>query len=144
MKIELLKKDIIYIDMDGVLVEKNDVNFKEERLKKGFFLDKKPILNAVESFQFLARNCEVYILSTPVWDNEFCWTEKRLWVDQYLGILARKKLILTHNKALNEGKLLIDDSLDHGVQNFKGTHLHFGSENFPDWETVLNQISFIN
>lgn len=118
MKIEIQKSDIVYIDMDGVLVEKNDVNFKEERLMKGFFLDKAPIVNAVESFQFLAQNCEVYILSTPVWDNEFCWTEKRLWVENHLGIMARKKLILTHNKALNEGKFLIDDSLDHGVKDF--------------------------
>lgn len=143
MKIELLKTDIVYIDMDGVLVQKDEVNFKEERLKKDFFLDKNPIINAVESFQFLAQHCEVYILSTPVWDNEFCWTEKRLWVDKHLGIMARKKLILTHNKALNEGKLLIDDSLDHGVQDFKGTHFHFGNSNFPDWASVLNQITFI-
>ena len=143
MKIELLKTDIIYIDMDGVLVEKSEMNFKEERLKKGFFLDKKPIINAVNSFQFLAQHCDVYILSTPVWDNEFCWTEKRLWVEKHLGIMARKKLILTHNKALNIGKLLIDDSIDHGVQDFKGTHFHFGNDYFPNWEAVLNQISVI-
>jgi hypothetical protein len=37
MKIKLLKTDIVYIDMDGVLVEKKEVNFKNERLKKGFY-----------------------------------------------------------------------------------------------------------
>jgi len=143
MKIIITKSDIVYIDMDGVLVQKNgSINFKQGRLKQGFFLHKEPIDGAIEAFKLIAQHCDVYILSTPVWDNEYCWSEKRIWVEKHLGCQARKRLILTHNKSLNVGKILIDDSLDHGVSEFKGIHLHFETNEFPDWKSILNVISF--
>jgi len=143
-KIEIRKTDDVYIDMDGVLVQSNESpeEWRENRIKKGFFLNKKPVENAVASFQFLNQQCNVYILSTPVWDNIHCWTEKRIWVEKHLGHEVRKKLILSHNKGLNVGKLLIDDSTEHGVKSFSGIHIHFGSENYPTWKEVINGLIF--
>ena len=145
MKIQISKNDIVYVDMDGVLVENNvsKEEFQIKRLEKGFFLNNNPVEGAVESFIKLSENCSSYILSTPVWDNIYCWSEKRIWVEKYLGESAKKKLILTHDKSLNMLKVLIDDSLAHGADKFVGKHIHFGSEMFPTWNEVLNSLKFV-
>ena len=144
--IELHRNDIVYLDMDGVLVEKEDLKeqWDENRLKQGFFLAKSPLEGALDSFNLLSKNADVYILSTPVWDNPHSWIEKRLWVEQHLGNEAKKKLILTHNKSLNIGKLLVDDSVDHGVEKFRGIVLQFGSREYPNWKSILKSLSFKN
>ena len=145
MKINVSKKDVIYIDMDGVLVQSNETKeeWYQNRLIAGFFLKKIPQNLAVDSFKFLVSKCEVYILSTPVWNNPQCWIEKRLWVQKYLGETARKKLILTHNKSLNKGLVLIDDNLQHGAESFDGHLIHFGSKDYPSWKEVLDRLQFI-
>jgi 5'-nucleotidase len=130
--------------MDGVLVQSGET--KDEwttgKLQQKFFLDKPPVSMAVDAFKLLSQHCNVYILSTPVWDNVYCWSEKRMWVERHLGSIAKKKLILTHNKALNKGIVLIDDSLDHGAAQFDGYHIHFGTERYPNWAEVIEQFVF--
>jgi 5'(3')-deoxyribonucleotidase len=63
-----------------------------------------------------------------------------MWVQQHLGDSAKKKLILCHNKGLVIGDFLIDDRIANGVADFKGEHIHFGNEQFPGWETVLEYL----
>ena len=144
MKIKVGRNDVVYVDMDGVLVQNGESKkeWEEKRLRKGFFLDKPPLALAIEAFQLLSNNCDIYILSTPVWDNIHCWSEKREWVEKYLGVQARKKLILTHNKALNKGLILIDDSYSHGADHFDGHHILFGSRDYPNWQQVIKQLDF--
>ena len=145
VKIKIRKTDIVYIDMDGVLVQSGESRevWEKGRLVPGFFLNKEPVIDAVKSFRFLSEKCNVYILSTPVWDNVHCWSEKRIWVEKNLGESACKKLILTHNKSLNNGHILIDDSLNHGASEFNGIHIQFATSQFPSWKNVLEQISFV-
>jgi 5'-nucleotidase len=131
----------VLIDMDGVLVELNSDRFKKEKLVKGFFLNNRPIPGAVQAFQYLNRIYDCHIVSTPVWDNPHCWMEKRMWVDKHLGGCARKKLTLTHHKNYFKGDFLIDDSVQHGVKEFQGEHIHFGSFKFPNWVTVLSYLN---
>jgi 5'(3')-deoxyribonucleotidase len=61
-------------------------------------------------------------------------------VENHLGELAFKRLILSHNKGLFTGRALIDDRLRNGVDHFKGEHIHFGTEKFPDWDSVLDYL----
>jgi 5'-nucleotidase len=145
MGIEIKRNDVIYIDMDGVLVQsgESDHDWKSNKYSQYFFIDKPPIAMAQEAFHFLSQRCEVYILSTPVWGNVYCWSEKRIWVEKYLGEPAKKRLILTHNKGLNKGKILIDDSLKNGANQFEGLHIHFGTVQFPTWREVLDSLVFI-
>lgn len=145
-KLKIYKNDVVYFDMDGVLVELGNSKEEWEAVKKKpeFFLNKKPLKGANEVFRLFSNHCNTYLLSTPVWSNPECWKEKRLWVEKHLGEFASKKLILTHNKGLNDGKLLIDDSLKHGVSEFKGIHFHFGSPKYPTWNEVINSVEFIN
>ena len=81
----------------------------------------------------------VYILTAPSIYNPLCSTEKRLWVEQYLGFDMVERLIISNNKSLNKGHYLIDDYIEGcGKENFEGELLQFGSDRFPDWESVLN------
>ena len=138
---------ILYIDMDNVLVDfptgiaritdKQREEF-DGRLDEvpGIFSLMDPMPSAIDSFQILASNFDTYILSTAPWENHTAWSDKVNWVKKYLGAPAYKRLILSHNKHLNAGDYLIDDRLKNGADRFKGEHIHFGTEKFPDWKSV--------
>lgn len=149
-------KKIVYIDMDGVLVDiigciKNTFNKnKIEDLGIGTIIDEysfifrnaKPLDGAVKSFNKLANSpkYDVYILSTAPWANEQAWAIKRQWVEKHLGKNAYKRLILSHHKNLLMGDYLIDDRVKNGVDDFKGEHIHFGTGTFTDWDSVLKYL----
>ena len=144
-----MEKQIIYVDMDNVLVDfpsafpflsKETMEAYEGRLDEvpGIFSLMKPIEGAIESYRYLAEHFDVYILSTAPWKNPSAWSDKLLWVQEYLGDVAYKRLILTHHKDLNKGDYLIDDRKKNGASEFQGTHIHFGSEQFPNWDAVVN------
>ena len=92
---------------------------------------------ALEAYAELTARFDSYILSTAPWNNPSAWTDKLLWVKKYLGPLAHKRLILSHHKNLNDGDFLIDDRTKQGVDLFKGEHIQFGVDPFPDWPAVL-------
>jgi 5'(3')-deoxyribonucleotidase len=106
----------------------------------GFFTSLEPVAGAIEAFRQLAQKYDTYILSTPDWFGVNSWTEKRIWVEKHLGEAAFKRLILSHNKGLFSGRALIDDRIRNGVENFKGEHIHFGTEVFPGWKAVLDYL----
>lgn len=142
-------KAILYVDMDGVLVD-FDTRFKEFESSgiKGtkmwqhpdLYKDIDPIPGAIAAWEKLQEKYDTYILSTPPWSSPDAWAEKRRWVEKYLGKTAKKKLILCHNKGLLRGDYLIDDRIAHGVADFGGEHIHFATERFPDWESVLTYL----
>ena len=96
-----------------------------------------PMPGAVEAFKELSEKFDTYILSTSPWANPSAWSDKLIWVKNYLGPSANKRLILSHHKNLNAGDFLIDDRIKNGVNEFKGEHLHFGTQKFPDWNSVV-------
>jgi 5'-nucleotidase len=141
-------KKIVYVDMDNVLVDfKSALPFVPAEVQKeyaghlddvpGIFSLMKPMPGAQVAFTELADLFDTYILSTSPWDNPSAWSDKVTWVKTFLGKPAYKRLILTHHKGLNRGDFLIDDRTKHGVGAFKGEHLHFGMERFPDWPAVM-------
>jgi 5'(3')-deoxyribonucleotidase len=142
---------ILYIDMDNVLVDfptgiaritqqqREEFEGKLDEVP-GIFSLMDPMPGAIESFQRLANNYDAYILSTAPWENHTAWSDKLNWVKEYLGAPAYKRLILSHNKNLNAGEYLIDDRLKNGVNRFKGEHIHFGTERFPDWKSVCDYL----
>lgn len=151
--------DILYIDMDGVVA-----NFEKaiklhvpewdslSEMKKGektdevcgsipgFFLNLETIEGAVESVLRLSNFYDTYFLSAPMWHVPQSYTEKRLWIEKHFGESFRKRLILTHRKDLNFGRFLIDDRTSHGAGKFVGKHIHFGSNEFPDWNSILDYL----
>jgi len=146
------KKKIVYIDMDGVVADfdkHRDLHKlipypkgESTKVHKGFFKELDFIEGAFEALHELDKYYDIYFLSTPQWSNPDCWSEKREWVEEKFGDLMRKKLILTHNKGLLKGDYLIDDRVVHGVDNFEGEHIHFGTEKFPTWKEVLSYLIY--
>lgn len=134
--------------MDGVLVDfesgidsltEQELKSYENRLDEvpGIFSRMKPIEGAIESFQKLTNHYNVFILSTAPWENPTALNDKLMWIKNHIGELAKKRVIFSHNKHLNMGDYLIDDRTANGAGDFKGTHIHFGTERFPNWEAVL-------
>jgi 5'-nucleotidase len=150
----MTNKKMVYIDMDGVLVDlvsavylkyahalgddEFDVNKIVDQDPDPFY-DAEPIEGAINAFKLLFNNprFEPYILSTAPWANTESLTAKRVWVEKYLGDIANKRLILTHRKDLMIGDYLIDDRPNNGAAEFKGVWIEFGSEQYPDWNSVL-------
>jgi hypothetical protein len=147
----------LYFDMDNVLVDfKSGLDQVPEEVKaryaddgtgkphyddiRGIFSLMFPMPGAIEAFHQLAEKYDVYILSTAPWNNPSAWSDKLLWVQKYLGEAAYKRLILSHHKDLNRGDYLIDDNGKNGASEFEGEWIHFGSEQFPDWDSVLKYL----
>lgn len=103
----------------------------------GIFKMMIPMPLAIESYKKLTKKYDVYILSTSPWENNSAWSDKHHWVKHYLGDYAHKRLILSHHKNLLQGDYLIDDRLKNGVDKFTGKHIHFGTDEFPDWKSVM-------
>jgi 5'-nucleotidase len=134
--------------MDNVLVDfpsafpqlsKEILKEYEDRLDEvpHIFSLMEPMPDAIESFNELSIIFDTYVLSTSPWGNDTAWSDKLKWIKKYLGETAYKRLILSHHKHLNVGDFLIDDRLKNGVDKFKGEHIHFGTSEFPDWESVV-------
>jgi 5'-nucleotidase len=144
-------KKILYFDMDNVLVDfpsafsKVDSKLLDEfegRLDEipGIFSLMEPLEGALQAHEILSKKFDTYLLSTAPWENSTAWADKNEWVKRYLGKSAYKRLILSHNKHLNIGDYLIDDRTANGAGKFTGEHIHFGSDKFPNWDSVLEYL----
>jgi len=98
------------------------------------------VQDSVKSIKSLSKLYEIYFLSTPVYSQPYSYMDKRLWLEIMFGEMAKKKLILTHNKGLNLGDYLIDDRTANGAGEFKGKLILFGSEEFPNWEVITQYL----
>ena len=141
----------LYIDMDNVLVDFQtgiDRISAADRIKYDGRLDQVPHMfalmdpmpGAVDAFRQLSHHFDTYILSTAPWENRTAWSDKLDWVKAHLGKPAYKRLILSHHKNLNDGHYLIDDRVKNGVDKFRGEHIHFGTDAFPNWAVVLKYL----
>ena len=165
-------KKIVYIDMDDVIVdfrsgidavkhkypekdpESFDANWDEV---EGIFALMSDLPGAVDAVKRLASapNLDVYILSSSPWNNPGAWAHKVEWIHEHFDSKTPenektkdnplyKKLILSHNKHLNAGAILIDDRKANGAKDFGGLHIHFGKPteerlgNYPTWDAVLH------
>jgi len=146
-----MSSKILYIDMDNVLVDfptgiaripLNVQSQYEGHLDDvpGIFSLMDPVENAIESYARLSAVFDTYILSTAPWDNPTAWSDKLLWVKKHLGNHAYKRLMLSHHKNLHLGDYLVDDRTKNGVDKFPGEHIHFGTERFPNWNSVVGYL----
>ena len=146
-----MNKKRLYFDMDGVIVD-FDSALKlqsEETLKEyegredeipGLFGQMQPMPGALEAVRKLNERYDCYILSTAPWGNPSAWSDKVIWITRYLDDVFHKKMVITHCKHLCKGDILIDDRDKHGVRDFEGEWIQFGSDRFPDWDSVLDYL----
>ena len=152
-------KKILYFDMDNVLVDfKSGLDQISDEVKAQYaddgkgkphyddipdiFAKMKPMPGAIDAVKVLKEVYDCYILTTSPWDNPTALQNKLNWVKQYFGDTFYKRIIFSHHKNLcyQEGAYLIDDRTKHGVEKFGDHHIHFGTEKFPDWQSVLNYL----
>ncbi|MGB1457883.1 hypothetical protein [Spongiibacter marinus] len=83
-----------------------------------------PLPGAIDTYHWLNNNpnSDVYILTAPSVDNSHCYSEKRDWVEKYLGLSVVENLTISPHKNLNDGHYLIDDMASgKGQDQFKGS-----------------------
>lgn len=162
----MLMKKRLFFDMDNVLVDfKSGLDKVNESTKAqyraktpdekdrldeipGLFSLMEPMDGAVLAVKKLAEVYDVFILSTAPWNNPSAWSDKVEWVKKYFDSDDKdpnrnpfhKRMIITHRKDLCEGDYLIDDRGKNGTSEFKGEWIQFGSERFPNWETVVTYL----
>lgn len=157
------KKKVIYIDMDGVLVDLgyafDDFFEKHPTLKErykenpdhiqGIFRNAPPINGAIEAVKKLAESnkYEMFIATSAPWGNPMSASDKRFWIEDYFGDLFHKKMFITHRKDLLVGDYLIDDRTKNGAGNFSGELLRFGTDidtgkvnEYPTWASILKKL----
>ena len=137
--------------MDNVLVDFTSVVSRLDKKTReeyegnldnvpGIFGLMEPMPGAIDAYKKLAQKFNTYILSTAPWGNPSAWSDKLVWVKKYLGDVADRRLILTHRKDLNKGDFLIDDRENNGAKKFNGKFIQFGSDQFPDWKSVIDYL----
>lgn len=158
-----MEKKIVWLDMDGVLVDfrkgvdnilERNPEFKEKYKGEydrmhGVFRNPPPIEGAIEAVKKLAESgkYELYIASTAPWDNPESATDKRYWIEEHFGDLFKKKMVITHLKNMLMGDYLIDDRTKNGAGEFKGELLQFGYDyvnnkfnEYPNWDSILKKL----
>jgi len=141
----------MFVDMDGVLCDfkgsylawkKDHPEIEYPQSQFGFFSNLEPLPGAIDAFKILEEHYEVYILTRPSIYNLMCYTEKADWIKRYLGFHVLENLILSCDKSLviGKGNYLIDDDIHANQLDFEGTLIKFGSEQFPDWHTVIKHL----
>jgi 5'(3')-deoxyribonucleotidase len=134
----------VLVDFQSGLAQQDEKRLREYEGREdeipGIFGVMKPIDGAIEAVHRLSKHYDCYILSTAPWRNPSAWSDKVAWVTKYLDDIFHKRIIITHCKHLCKGDYLIDDRSKHGVTEFEGEWIHFGSEKFPNWDAVLEYL----
>ena len=104
---------------------------------------------AIEAVDLLKEKYDLYILSSSPWENPTALGDKLSWIKKYFGGEGReniffRKVIFSSVKHLNRGDILIDDRTANGAGDFLGRYIHFGSSEFPDWQSVLDKLLYNN
>jgi 5'-nucleotidase len=142
-------KPILLVDQDDVLADfigaaANSIRLnpaiKFPQCQYKFFENLKPIDDAIESINKLKEYYDVCILTRPSVFNPLCYTEKRVWIEMFLGFDTCRNLILACDKTMVMGDYLIDDNIQTG--RFKPTwkHIHFGHGEFKNWKMITEYL----
>ena len=92
----------------------------------GFFLGLPPNRNGILAIQKLGLlGHKVFICTSPLQKNRHCFDEKYSWVKKYIGVEFAKNLIITEDKTLISGDVLIDDKPE------------IDGEKKPTWKHIL-------
>lgn len=119
-------------------------------LSKGFYRNLAPTLGAIEGARaMLAAGIDVRICTSPLDAYRHCVLEKYQWVDEHLGEEFVRRMIVTKDKSVVAGDLLIDDNpVIAATQQPVWRHVIFDQPynrnrsgpriNWQNWRDILN------
>ncbi|XP_045213626.2 5'(3')-deoxyribonucleotidase, cytosolic type-like [Mercenaria mercenaria] len=95
---------------------------------RGFFQNLSEIPGAVDAAKEMAKmeGVDVFVCTSPLTNYKYCIKEKFHWIEKHLGKQWCEKIILTKDKTMANGHLLIDDRPNISGANFS-----------PSWEHVV-------
>jgi 5'(3')-deoxyribonucleotidase len=145
-----MTKKIVYVDMDDTLVDYRGAHHKAfqacpdmryPQSQYGFFVNLEPLKDAVWAYHELEQMAEVHILTAPSWMNPMSYAEKRVSAEKLFGKHAAHDMIITEDKSLLIGDVLIDNErYKNGQNQFRGRLLLFGSPEFVDWKQTIEYL----
>lgn len=142
----------VYIDMDNTFCDilsaveiwRDWALTDEEKMwpwsMTGLFKYLKPMPGAIEFYRKYENICELWFLTRPSIKNLHCYTEKAEWIKRYFGEEGLERLILTPQKDLLIGDILIDDASNYGQVTFQGEWWQFGTKDNKDWEEISQKL----
>jgi 5'(3')-deoxyribonucleotidase len=133
----------VFIDMDGVIVDfdrfriEHDLTGDQVKKLPGAYLAMQPKPLAIAAVRSLiGMGHDVWIATKPPTGIAFAYADKVSWILEHLPELKRK-IVITHDKSLLIGEVLIDDRPHKAnADKFQGKLLHF-SDSFG-WSEVLS------
>lgn len=100
--------------------------------EQGFFENMEPIPGGIEALhEMKEQGHQVFICTSPLTKYENCVGEKFAWVDKHLGRKWVPRVVLTSDKTIVQGDVLIDDRPE-----------IVGVEKHPAWEHILYDQSY--
>lgn len=105
----------IFVDQDGVLADfdghmrRSGLTSDEIKRLPGAYLAMAPIPGAIEGVKrLISKGHDVWVATKPPTAIPHAYADKVAWILKHLPELKRK-IVLTHDKSLLRGDLLIDD-----------------------------------
>ena len=124
------------------------INWVKTRI--GFYKEMRPIPGAIDAVVEMAEQHDVWLCSSPEVLNASCESDKKTWVRLYMGDYWANRLILTKDKTMVRGDLLIDDRPDvGGIMEPEWEHILFSQpyndhvkdkirlDGWTDWRSVM-------
>jgi len=124
---------------------------EEIRRSKGFYLSFPPVEKGLTALkEMLELGHEVFICTAPLSFYTYCVPEKFEWVERYLGKDFIHRLIITKDKTVAKGDVLIDDKPEiYGRLKPVWEHIIYDAPynkgvnnkkrlNWDNWKEVLN------
>lgn len=149
---------LIFLDMDQVLADfPRSEAFKDgcrrprppEMFEEFFFEKLPPVPGSLSSVRKIMEipNTELHILTKPVKETHYSYSEKAAWVAKWFPEL-RSKLTLTQDKGLlaRENRILIDDDAKQWKSVWEangGTFIHFNYQEMDHrvmWNMVVETL----
>ena len=124
---EVREEDLTLFDTDKHFSHGNQKAIDRIALREGFFASLEPIDGAVAAMHdLLTLGFDVRICTAPKKVYTFCVPEKMAWIEKHLGREFALRTIITRDKTLVRGNILIDDKPEiSGIAK-------------PEWEHILH------